>query len=192
MGCGVSFSCGRHLKHLSTLRPSRGASSGLLIARRGRELCGIPSQPRGGIRSWPLAAHFCPRSLAAIFAGVGETRSAARRRQTGGGACVRVQAPTSVGGWDYLRICCPQVKFMSCAATFGCSERGSRQPHPGSRISFRSFGHVQRCPIGVRPSLNQSELYIENLGDRSSYISNTCMFCHGMPSRYWLQVLLRV
>ena len=51
-------------------------------------------------------------------------------------AMARVQAPTSAGGWDYLRICCPQLKFMSCAATLGCSERGSRQPHAGSRIFF--------------------------------------------------------
>ena len=40
--------------------------------------------------------------------------------------------------------------------------------------------------------ITESGLYIENLGDRSSYISNTCMFCPGMTSRYWLQVLLRV
>jgi hypothetical protein len=41
--------------------------------------------------------------------------------------------------------------------------------------------------------ITESGLYIETLGDRSSYmISNTCMFCPVMPSRYWLQVLLRV
>ena len=190
MGCGVSFSCGRHLKHLSTLRPSRGASSGLLIARRGRELCGIPSQPRGGIRSWPLAAHFCPRSLAAIFAGVGETRSAARRRQTGGGAGVRVQAPTSVGGWDYLRICCPQVKFVMCSNSW--LFRTWIPSTPSWITHFLSlFWPCPTLPNWSTP-ITESGLYIENLGDRSSYISNTCMFCTGMPSRYWLQVLLRV
>ena len=89
----------------------------------------------------------------------GSGREAVGCDRGGDGACVRVQAPTSVGGWDYLRICCPQVKFMSCAATLGCSERGSRHP----------------CWI-------THFLYIENLGDRSSHISNTCMFCLCSPS----------
>ena len=155
MGCGVSSSCRAGGTSAMSASKHLAAVTWCILfwplvlhgAAESRHNLGIPSQPRGGIRSWPLAAHFCPRSLAAIFAGVGETRSAARRRQTGGGACVRVQAPTSAGGWDYLRICCPQVKFMSCVATLGCSERGSRQPHAGSRIYFRSFGHVQHAQL---------------------------------------------
>ena len=40
--------------------------------------------------------------------------------------------------------------------------------------------------------ITESELYSENIGDRSSYITNTCKLCTDMLSRYWLQVLLGV
>ena len=132
--------------------------------------------------------HFKKGSLSCAYPT--HTKCAARHRQTGGGACVRVQAPTSVGGWDYLRICCPQVKFVMCSNSW--LFRTWIPSTPSWITHFLSlFWPCPTLPNWSTP-ITESGLYIENLGDRSSYISNTCMFCTGMQSRYWLQVLLRV